>query len=100
MQNVWNLVEMTNQQVNFIQYFNEKSEYLSKLDLNDKEQFNEVYKELTPVIIELKKYAKLGMTFSIDSKTDKLIDEVLIKKGEEKFLNKIKNLREKEYFVE
>lgn len=98
--NVWNLVEMTKQQVNFIQYFKENIEYLSKLDLNDKEQFNEVYKELAPVIIELKKYAKLGMTFSIDSKTDKLIEEVLVKKGEEKFLKKIKDLREKEYFVE
>ena len=98
--NVWNLVEMTNQQVNFIQYYKEKTGQLSKMDLNDSEQLNEVYKELNPVILELKKYAKLGMTFTIDPETDRLIEEVLMKKGEEKFIKKLKNLREKEYFVE
>lgn len=99
-EDVWNLVEMTKMQVSFIQYFKENIEHLSKLDLNDEKQFNEVYKELSPVIMELKKYAKLGMTFSIDPKTDSLIEEVLKMKGEEKFLKKIRDLREKEYFIE
>lgn len=99
-QKVWTLVEMTNKQVNFIHHFQESEEDLTKLDLNDKEQFNEVYDELKPVIGELKKYAKMGMTFSIDSKTDRLIEEVLMKKGEEKLLKRIKDLKEKEYFIE
>lgn len=99
-QKVWILVEMTNKQVNFIHHFQENEKDLTKLDLNDKEQFNEVYNELKPVIAELKKYSKMGMTFSIDSETDRLIEEVLIKKGEEKLLKRIKDLKEKEYFIE
>lgn len=97
---VWHLVQMTNQQVNFIHHFQEMDKDLSKLDLNDKKQFNEVYNELKPVITELKKHANNGMTFSISDEIDRLIDEVLIKKGDEKLLKKIQVLREKEYFVE
>lgn len=84
-QKVWNLVEMTNQQVNFIQYFDRNNDIFSSLDLNEKAQYNEAYEELKPVITELKKYAKQGMTFSINPKIDSVIEEVLLKKVKKNF---------------
>ena len=70
------------------------------LDLDDEKQFNEVYKELKPVISTLNKYSKMGMTFSINPETDDLIEKVLILKGNKKLVNKLNQLKEKEYFVE
>ena len=40
------------------------------------------------------------MTFSIDPKTDALIDEVLVKSGREKLRNKINKISNKKCFVE
>ena len=99
-QKVWQLVEMTNIQVQYIDYFKDKSDKLSKLDLNNKNEFDEVYDELKPVITDLKKYAKMDLTFTVNDKIDRLIEEVLIKKGDNVFLQKIKTLQNKEYLIE
>lgn len=99
-QKVWQLVEMTNIQVQYIDYFKDKSDKLSKLDLNNKNEFDEVYDELKPVITDLKKYAKMDLTFTVNDKIDRLIEEVLIKKGDNNFLQKIKTLQNKEYLIE
>ena len=99
-QKVWQLVEMTNIQVQYIDYFKDKSDKLSKLDLNNKNDFDEVYDELKPVITDLKKYAKMDLTFTVDDKIDRLIEEVLTKKGDNDFLQKIKTLQNKEYLIE
>ena len=99
-QKVWQLVEMTNIQVQYIDYFKDKSDKLSKLDLNNKNEFDEVYDELKPVITDLKKYAKMDLTFTVDDKIDRLIEEVLTKKGDNDFLQKIKTLQNKEYLIE
>ena len=99
-QKVWQLVEMTNIQVQYIDYFKDKSDKLSKLDLNNKNEFDEVYDELKPVITDLKKYAKMDLTFTVDDKIDRLIEEVLTKKGDNVFLQKIKTLQNKEYLIE
>ena len=42
----------------------------------------------------------MGMTFSINPETDDLIEKVLILKGNKKLVNKLNQLKEKEYFVE
>ena len=99
-QKVWQLVEMTNIQVQYIDYFKDKSDKLSKLDLNNKNEFDEVYDELKPVITDLKKYAKIDLTFTVNDKIDRLIEEVLTKKGDNVFLQKIKTLQNKEYLIE
>ena len=99
-QKVWQLVEMTNIQVQYIDYFKDKSDKLSKLDLNNKNDFDEVYDELKPVITDLKKYAKMDLTFTVNDKIDRLIEEVLTKKGDNVFLQKIKTLQNKEYLIE
>lgn len=99
-QKVWQLVEMTNIQVQYIDYFKDKSDKLSKLDLNNKNDFDEVYDELKPVITDLKKYAKIDLTFTVNDKIDRLIEEVLTKKGDNDFLQKIKTLQNKEYLIE
>lgn len=99
-QKVWQLVEMTNIQVQYIDYFKDKSDKLSKLDLNNKNDFDEVYDELKPVITDLKKYAKMDLTFTVNDKIDRLIEEVLTKKGDNDFLQKIKTLQNKEYLIE
>lgn len=96
---VWDLVQMTNKQVEFIHYFEKNTDSLLALDLNDESQFKEAYGELKPVISTLDKYSKKGMTFSIDPKTDELIENILLKKNK-KLLNKIKELKTKEYFIE
>ena len=98
--NLWNLVLMTNKQIEFTKYFDENIDRLSAYDLSNKEDFDLVYKELKPAISALQKYAKLGMTFSINPKTDELIEEVLLMKGKDKLVDKIKNLQDKEYFIE
>ena len=94
------LVKMTDEQIRFIDYFENKIEYLLSLNLNDKKQYNELYMELVPVIDSLKKYSKYGMTFSIDERLDELIEKVLINENEQYFVDKIKELSQKEYFVE
>ena len=97
---LWDLILMTNKQIEYTKYFDENVDSLLALDLNDEKQFNEVYKELKPVISTLNKYSKMGMTFSINPETDDLIEKVLILKGNKKLVNKLNQLKEKEYFVE
>ena len=98
--NVWKLVKMTNRQINLKELYGENIDDLLAYDLDDEEQLEEVYEELRPAIGSLRRYSRIGMTFSIDPKTDALIEKVLIKRGNEKLLNKIKKLSKKEYFVE
>lgn len=98
--NVWRLVEMTDEQLAFIDYFNENINELIKYDLDNPNEFHELYEILTPVIESLEKYSRHGMTYSIDSKADKLIEDVLIKHGDEKLVNELKEISKKEYFVE
>ena len=97
---LWDLILMTNKQIEYTKYFDENVDSLLALDLDDEKQFNEVYKELKPVISALNKYSKMGMTFSINPETDDLIEKVLILKGNKKLVNKLNQLKEKEYFVE
>ena len=94
------LVLMTNKEIEFTKYFDENLDSLLSYDLSDKKQLNEVYKELKPVISSLKKYSKLGMTFNISPQADSLIENVLLAKSDEKLVNKMKELNEKQYFVE
>lgn len=96
---VWDLVQMTSKQVEYIHYFEKNADKLLTLDLNDEKQFKEAYGELKPVISTLSQYSKKGMTFSINPEIDELIDNVLLKKNK-KLLNKIKELKTKEYFIE
>ena len=98
--NVWNLVKMTNRQINLREIYSESIDDLLKYDLDDEEQLEEVYDELRPAIGSLRRYSRLGMTFSIDPKTDALIEEVLTKRGNLKLLSRIKELAKKEYFIE
>ncbi len=97
---IWKLARMTDDEIRFTEYFKDKIDYLSALDLNDEKQFDEVYKELTPAINALKKYSKFGMTFSIDEKTDSLIEKVLLMENNKKLVGRIKKLSQKQYFVE
>lgn len=97
--NIWNLVEMTSKQLELREYFKENDEILN-YDLNDEEEFKNIYKDLRKAINTLKKYAKHGMTFSINPEIDQLIEKVLIKKGEDNLVLKIKELSNKEYFIE
>ena len=98
--NVWNLVQMTKKQIEFREYFKDNIDRLMAMDLNDEEQFEEVYQELKPVIKTLRKYSKSGMTFSIDPKTDAFIEEFLEISNRPGLLKKMKKLQKKEIFVE
>ena len=42
----------------------------------------------------------MDLTFTVNDKIDRLIEEVLIKKGDNVFLQKIKTLQNKEYLIE
>ena len=97
---LWNLVLMTNKEIEYTKFFDEKLDYLLSYDLSDKIQLNEVYKEIKPVIKSLKEYAKQGMTFSISPQADELIENVLMAKSDEKFVDEMRDLKEKQYYVE
>lgn len=99
--NVWRLVRMTEKQIEFQDYFdNEKINELLAYDLNNEDQLDVVYKELSPAIIALRRYSRWGMTFSINPKTDSLIKKVLLIKERENLVNTIEELSKKEYFAE
>ena len=91
---------MTKKQIEFREYFKDNIDRLMAMDLNDDEQFEEVYQELKPVIKTLRKYSKSGMTFSIDPKTDAFIEEFLEISNRPGLLKKMKKLQKKEIFVE
>ena len=99
--NIWHLLKMTDKQLEFKHHFDDDAvEELLKKDLDDKEQLNEVYKELQQVINTLKKYAEYDLTFSVNPKIDTLVEEVLLRKKKKKLVKKIKKLSEKEYLIE
>ena len=98
--NVWNLVKMTDRQMKLQEEYSQTIDHLLTYDLEDEEQLEELYEELRPAIGSLRRYSRIGMTFSIDPKTDALIEKVLEKRGNEKLLKKIKKLSKKEYFIE
>lgn len=98
--NIWKLVEMTDKQIQFIEFFEENGNYILSLDLDDKKQYDKLKHELKPIIATLNKYAKYNMSFSINPEIDELIDKILIKEGKRDFVEKINILRHKEYFVE
>ena len=98
--NVWKLVQMTDRQIFLQDMFKEKTDELLKYDLNNELELETLYEELSPAIGSLRRYSKIGMTFSIDPKTDDLIERVLIKRGDKKLVDEIKKLEKKEYFVE
>ena len=97
---LWFLARMTNKQIEYINFFDERYDELSKYDLDDPKEFKELYKNIKPVIGSLKRYAKYGMTYSISPQADKLIEDVLVKNGEGKFARELKEISKKEYFVE
>lgn len=99
--NVWRLVRMTEKQIEFQDYFNvDKVNELLSYDLDNEQQLDIVYKELSPAIIALRKYARFGMTFSINPKTDTLIKKVLLIKDRSNLVNNIEELSKKEYYAE
>ncbi|WP_406535727.1 hypothetical protein [Methanobrevibacter sp.] len=97
---VWNLVQMTSAQIYYIDFFEEKIDYLLSLDLNDEAQFEEMEIVLNPVIRRLEMYANRGMTFSIDEKTDSLIRKFLLLNGNENLIDRMDEIKKHEYFVE
>lgn len=99
-ENVWHLVKMTNQELEYKQYFEDKIDDLLILDLDNPEQYEKVYEELKRPISSLRRYARKGMTFSIDPKTDALIEKVMLKRDEGELVVNIKRISKKQYFVE
>ena len=98
---LWKLVQMTHKQVGFRHHFSYyKTNYLLSKDLSNKNEFNEVYNELRPVINTLNRYAEYDLTFSVNPKIDGLIKEVLIKKNNIELLDKIEMLSQKEFLIE
>ncbi len=98
--NVWRLVQMTEKQINFMNYFKENNDYIFATDLDDDEEFKKLEKELKLVIRTLKKYSKFGFTFSINPQVDELIERILLKQGNKKLVKKMKKLSQKKYFIE
>ena len=98
--NVWRLVKMTQKQFELRECFDRHIDELESYDLEDEEQFIEIYERLRPTIRQLRNYSKYDMTFSINPRADALIERVLLKNDEKEFVDKLKKLSKKEYFVE
>ena len=98
--NIWHLVEMTKMQLELKRYFDENIDDLLKYDLEDEEELLNLFEELKPSISALRRYSEYGMTFSISPEVDALIKEVMLRKGQEKLIEKIELISEKEYFIE
>ena len=98
--NVWNLVKMTAKELEYKEFLEENIDRLLSYDLNDEQQFNELYDELEPIIITLNRYSNYGMTFPIEPKSQDLIKKVLVKVEREDLVNSIEEISKKEYFVE
>ena len=97
---VWKLVQMTDAQIRYTEFFEENIHYLLSLDVKDESQLQELEITLNPVIKELEMYANNGMTFSIDEKTDALIRRLLLLKGKKHLVNKIDEIIKLEYYIE
>ncbi len=98
--NIFKLVKMTDAQIKVQHFFDRRREYLFSLDMDDEEEFLELYERLTPTINYLKRYEELDMTFSIDEEADSLVRDVLLKIGEVDFVNRLDELSKFKYFVE
>ena len=70
------------------------------MDIDDEDDFIELYHRLLPIINTLRRYSNDDMTFSIDDEADSLIHDVLIKMGEGDLVSKLKELSTREYFIE
>ena len=97
---IFKLVKMTDSQIKYQNYFKRRRKYLFSLDMDNEEEFMELYNRLRPIINTLRRYSQEGMTFSIDEEADFLIQNVLIKIGEEELVSTLKELSKKEYFIE
>lgn len=97
---IFKLVKMTDYQIKYQNYFKVRGKYLFSLDMENEEEFMELYHRLLPIINTLKRYSKENMTFSINDEADLLIQNVLIKVGEEDFVSTLKELSKQEYFIE
>ena len=97
---IFKLVKMTDSQIKYQNYFKRHRKYLLSLDMENDEEFMELYNRLRPIINTLRRYSQEGMTFSIDEEADLLIQNVLIKIGEEELVSTLKELSKKEYFIE
>lgn len=97
---IFKLVKMTDSQIKYQNYFKRHKEHLFSLDMENEEEFMELYQRLLPIINTLRRYSQENMTFSIDEDADLLIQEVLIKIGEEDLVEYLKELSQQEYFIE
>ena len=97
--NVWNLVKMTNSEIEFSKFFEKNIDRLLNFNIDDEEELEELYEELSPIIETLQDYSRIGMTFSINPKADDLINRVLIKKGQKSLVDKMEKISKKKYFV-
>jgi hypothetical protein len=97
---IFKLVKMTDAQIRYQKFFERRREYLFSLDIDDEDDFIELYHRLLPIINTLKRYSNDDMTFSIDDEADSLIHDVLIRMGENDLVSKLKELSKKEYFIE
>ena len=97
---VWNLVKMTGKELEYEEFFEENIDRLLTYDLDDEQEFEELYDELEPVIRSLNRYSKYGMTFPIEPKSMDLIKRVLVKLEKEDLINRIEKISKKKYFVE
>lgn len=98
--NVFRLVQMTDLQIKYQRFFDRRRKYLFSLDMDDEEEFIELYNRLIPIINNLRKYSEYNMTFSIDEEADSLIKKILVKTGEEVLVNRLNELSKFKYFVE
>ena len=90
---------MTDDQIKFIEYSKDKRDTLLKYNLENEEELDKVYSELKPIISSLRKYSKVGMTYSINPDIDTLIENVLLKKNK-KLVKKIQKIKKQKYYVE
>ena len=98
--NVFNLVKMTDAQIKVQKFFERHRDYLFSLDMDDEEEFIELYDRLTPTINYLRRYSEYNMTFSIDEEADLLVKKVMLKTGEDELVDKLEELSKMEYFIE
>ena len=98
--NVFNLVKMTDAQIKVQRFFDRRREYLFSLDMDNEEEFIELCDRLTPTINYLRRYSEYNMTFSIDDEADALVKEVLLRIGEDELVNKLIDLSKYKYYIE
>ena len=91
---------MTDAQIKVQKFFERHRDYLFSLNMDDEEEFIELYNRLTPTINYLRRYSEYNMTFSIDEEADLLVKKVLLKMHEDELVDKLEKLSQMEYFIE